>query len=114
MFIEDSGEGIPSEWLNRVFEPFFTTKRRGEGTGLGLSITREILLSLGGDIRLTSETGKGTRIEVILPIRDEELVRDERVFDSGSWRQPPELRGRKVTPPEPRPAAPPPSFREDE
>ena len=114
VFIEDSGEGIPSEWLNRVFEPFFTTKRRGEGTGLGLSITREILLSLGGDIRLTSETGKGTRIEVILPIRDEELVRDERVFDSGSWRQPPELRGRKVTPPEPRPAAPPPSFREDE
>jgi len=114
VFIEDSGEGIPSEWLNRVFEPFFTTKRRGEGTGLGLSITREILHSLGGDIRLTSETGKGTRIEVILPIRDEELVRDERVFDSGSWRQPPELRGRKVTPPEPRPAAPPPSFREDE
>lgn len=114
VFIEDSGEGIPSEWLNRVFEPFFTTKRRGEGTGLGLSITREILLSLGGDIRLTSESGKGTRIEVMLPIRDEELVRDERVLDSGSWHQPPELRGRKATPPEPRPAAPPPSFREDE
>lgn len=114
VFIEDSGEGIPQEWLARVFEPFFTTKRRGEGTGLGLSITREILHSLGGDIRLTSEVGKGTRIEIMLPIRDEELVRDERVLDSGSWRQPPELRGRKATPSHPRPAAPPPSWREDD
>ena len=111
--VEDSGEGILPEHVDRIFDPFFTTKRRGEGTGLGLSITRDILVSLGGDIRAFSTPGEGTRIEVWLPIRDEEVVKDERVFDSGSWNQPPELRTRKATPPLGNPGAKPDACCED-
>ncbi len=69
VFVEDSGEGMSNEVLPHIFEPFFTTKKRGEGSGLGLSITRDILLSLGGDIRVYSEHGKGTRFEVMIPLK---------------------------------------------
>ena len=44
--------------------------------------------------------GRGARFEILLPIRAEEAVRDERVLESGSWHQPPELRGHEVTPSE--------------
>ncbi len=65
--ISDNGAGIPPEDLDRVFEPFFTTKRGTEGTGLGLSICRGIIASLGGDIEVESEHGKGSRFRVLLP-----------------------------------------------
>jgi len=64
--ISDNGVGIPKEHMQRIFEPFFTTKRGG-GTGLGLSITYGIVKKLGGDVRVESERGKGTRFTVILP-----------------------------------------------
>lgn len=92
VFVEDTGEGIESQVLPRIFEPFFTTKERGQGTGLGLSISRDILRSLGGDIRVYSERGEGTRFEVMLPIKPDELARDDRVRESGSYRQSPQLR----------------------
>ncbi len=64
--IADDGIGIPREHLERIFEPFFTTKE-GSGTGLGLSITYGIVKKLGGDIRVASEVGHGTRFTVLLP-----------------------------------------------
>jgi PAS domain S-box-containing protein len=64
--VSDTGTGIPRENLTRVFDPFFTTK--GEtGTGLGLSISHGTIRSLGGDIKVTSETGRGTTFHVTLP-----------------------------------------------
>ena len=66
--IEDNGVGIPSEHLKHVFEPFFTTKK-GAGTGLGLSITYGIIQKLGGQIAVTSTTGKGSTFTVSLPVR---------------------------------------------
>lgn len=69
VFVEDSGVGMSASVLPRIFEPFFTTKKRGEGSGLGLSISRDILRSLGGDIRVYSEEGKGTRFEIMIPQR---------------------------------------------
>lgn len=63
----DSGQGIPSELLDRVFEPFFTTKQSGKGTGLGLSVSYSLIKKLGGDIRVSSKVGEGTVFKISLP-----------------------------------------------
>jgi PAS domain S-box-containing protein len=65
--IADTGSGIPPALLERIFEPFFTTKPAGVGTGLGLAICRSIVTSLGGEIQVDSEPGRGTRFHVVLP-----------------------------------------------
>lgn len=63
--VEDEGCGIKEEQLQRIFSPFYTTKR--DGTGLGLSVSQSILSQTGGEIRVTSELGKGSRFSVYLP-----------------------------------------------
>ena len=65
--VEDDGAGMTPEVLRRVFEPFFTTKPFGTGHGLGLSVSRGLVASLGGDLRLESEPGRGTRATIELP-----------------------------------------------
>ncbi|MBI2920604.1 MAG: PAS domain S-box protein [Planctomycetes bacterium] len=65
--IEDTGRGIPAQHLPRLFEPFFTTKPEGQGTGLGLFVCHGIVRALGGDIRVESEAGRGTRVRILLP-----------------------------------------------
>jgi PAS domain S-box-containing protein len=67
--VRDTGAGIPEDIRSRVLEPFFTTKPPGEGTGLGLSICHSIVTSLGGELRFTSEVGKGTTFRVVLSPR---------------------------------------------
>ncbi|MCB9727058.1 MAG: response regulator [Deltaproteobacteria bacterium] len=64
--VSDSGTGIPEANLPHLFRPFFTTKGPGVGTGLGLAICQRIVASLGGDIRVTSELGRGTTFTVAL------------------------------------------------
>ena len=63
--IVDDGSGIAADVLDHVFEPFFTTKEAG--TGLGLSIVRKLVQQHSGEVRVTSELGKGTQVEVDLP-----------------------------------------------
>jgi signal transduction histidine kinase len=63
--VEDTGEGIAPEDLDKIFEPFYTRKQ--EGTGLGLSIAKQIVEEHHGEIRVLSELGKGTRFSVFLP-----------------------------------------------
>jgi signal transduction histidine kinase len=66
MAVEDEGDGIPKEHLDRIFQPFFTTKPKG--TGLGLAITHQIVKEHGGDIKVESTLGKGTRFFMSFPI----------------------------------------------
>ncbi len=66
--VRDSGCGIPPEIRSRLFEPFLTTKPVGKGTGLGLSICHGIVTSLGGEITVESEVGKGSTFRVSIPV----------------------------------------------
>jgi CheY-like chemotaxis protein len=59
--------GIPPDILEQVMEPFFTTKDVGKGTGLGLSMVYGFAKQSGGAIRIDSEVGQGTRVEIWLP-----------------------------------------------
>lgn len=56
------------EVLEQIFNPFFTTKEREEGTGLGLSVTHGIVKKLEGGIYAESGHGKGSKLNVLLPI----------------------------------------------
>lgn len=67
--IKDNGRGIPADMLPKIFDPFFSTKEIGEGTGLGLGISFGIIKKHQGEIKVTSEVGKGSDFEVILPSR---------------------------------------------
>ncbi len=62
--ISDTGMGIKKEDLERIFDPFFTTKSPDKGTGLGLSISLRIVESMGGEVRVESEVGKGSTFEL--------------------------------------------------
>ncbi|SFN10278.1 PAS domain-containing protein [Formivibrio citricus] len=66
--VEDNGNGIPPENLQRIFEPFFTTKPVGAGTGLGLSVSYGIVQKHQGQIDVRSEPGQGTVFRVTLPV----------------------------------------------
>ncbi|KVN34739.1 hybrid sensor histidine kinase/response regulator [Burkholderia stagnalis] len=65
--VTDTGCGIAPVLLDKVIEPFFTTKAAGEGSGLGLSSVYGFVRQSGGDLRIHSEVGRGTRVELWLP-----------------------------------------------
>jgi signal transduction histidine kinase len=67
--VADSGCGIDDETRKHIFEPFFTTKPRGVGTGLGLAVCAESVNQHGGAINVRSAGGKGTTVEVRIPVR---------------------------------------------
>ncbi len=72
--VEDTGDGIPPEVLDRIFDPFFTTKGPDLGTGLGLSTALGIVRSHGGALRVSSTPGTGTAFTVYLPAVDPSSV----------------------------------------
>jgi signal transduction histidine kinase len=69
--VSDTGIGMTTEQQAKLFEEFSqadsTTAQRFGGTGLGLAITRKLARMMGGDVTVTSETGKGSVFSVRLP-----------------------------------------------
>ena len=63
--IQDNGEGIIPEVIERIFIPFFTTKTNG--SGIGLSLCKQIITFHGGQIFVKSENGKGTCFQIVFP-----------------------------------------------
>jgi signal transduction histidine kinase len=65
--IADEGTGIPPEDLDKIFRLYYTTKT--EGSGVGLSLVYRTLQLHDGDVRVTSEVGRGTTVSLFLPVR---------------------------------------------
>ena len=60
VLISDNGTGIDPEIIDEIFVPFYTTKP--QGSGIGLSLARQVLRMHGGNIRITSGKGDGTKV----------------------------------------------------
>lgn len=72
--VADTGHGMPADVLARAFEPFFTTKASGHGSGLGLSMVYGFARQSGGQVKIHSRLGQGTRVELFLPVAPAGLV----------------------------------------
>jgi signal transduction histidine kinase len=65
--VADNGNGIPQSIKDKIFQPFFTTKPTGEGTGLGLSLSYDIVKAHGGELKVETMEGEGSRFIIQLP-----------------------------------------------
>ncbi len=68
--LRDNGHGIAPEIRSRIFDPFFSTRVGRGGTGLGLSVAHGIVKDHGGEIRIESESEKGTTVIIEIPLSE--------------------------------------------
>lgn len=66
--VNDNGNGIPQNVVDKIFQPFFTTKPTGSGTGLGLSLSYDIIKAHGGEISVESSVGEGSEFIIQIPV----------------------------------------------
>jgi PAS domain S-box-containing protein len=81
--VSDTGPGISRDIQEKIFEPYFTTKDQGKGTGMGLAVVYGIVKKHGGEIRISSEPGRGAAFSVFLPLL-RETVRSEKSAETES------------------------------
>lgn len=74
--VKDSGKGIDKEELTKVFERFFQAKGAASGTGIGLALVKSFVELHHGEVRVESESGKGTCFIVLLPRQQEGFVEE--------------------------------------
>jgi signal transduction histidine kinase/ActR/RegA family two-component response regulator len=83
----DNGIGIALQDMHQLFVPFVqvdsSLTREHEGTGLGLALVQKLIDRLGGSVDVESETGKGSRFTINLPMQQEMVVKEE-ASESGS------------------------------
>jgi CheY-like chemotaxis protein len=84
--VADTGVGMDETTRARAVEPFFSTKGIGKGTGLGLSMVHGLAAQLGGAMTIASEIGRGTTVEVWLPISGKAVDQTENAALEGSAR----------------------------
>lgn len=74
--VQDQGIGIPQDQLEKVFEPLYraTNNPSEQGAGLGLFIAREMIRRHGGRIWIESEPGRGARVNLALPVAEDEVL----------------------------------------
>jgi PAS domain S-box-containing protein len=86
--VEDTGIGISQEHRERIFEPFWQvhggTKRRSGGTGLGLTVSRQLMSLLGGELKVHSEVGRGSRFSIRVPTAGTGVSRRARASTHGT------------------------------
>ncbi|MCA9503888.1 MAG: PAS domain S-box protein [Spirochaetaceae bacterium] len=68
--VSDDGCGIPAATIGKVFDPFYTTRLHEGGSGLGLAVAQAIVEDHAGRIEIESREGRGTRVCVVLPLRE--------------------------------------------
>ncbi len=88
--VQDKGKGIEKKKIERIFEPYYSTKPFGKdkGTGLGMSIAYSIIQNHQGDIRVDSIPGKGTRVDIILPVYQDKHMQDNASGTGASKEEP--------------------------
>lgn len=79
--VADSGCGIAPEIIERIFDPYFTTRQTAEGDGMGLAVVQSIVNNHGGVITVTSEAGRGTAFQILLPVHTRWAVPPTRRLD---------------------------------
>ena len=65
--IQDNGKGMNAETIKKALDPFFTTKG-GKKVGLGLSLLAQAAQQAGGDLKIDSEEGKGTKVTAVFQL----------------------------------------------
>lgn len=84
---EDNGRGMKPEFLDKIFEPFERASddeiKRIQGTYLGMSISHKIIQMMGGDIKVESEYGKGSRFTIDMPLVCRDLKPDDKIEVEG-------------------------------